>query len=249
MTSVQPSSADRNADHTPKVVGIVVALPEELSTLTRQKLVQGECVNLSDNILVSYSGAGADNAQLAAQQLIARGASHLISWGCAGALATDLKAGDLVLAEQVQSHADLIAVDSVWRNHLITALNNLPVHGGILLESQQIVANSADKQSLQQQTGAAAVDMESAAVARVAQAAEKPCLVIRVIADSASFDLPQAVVQSLNSQGQVELGKLLIYLVTHLTEIPALIKLGLHFSAAQKTLKQVTQQLNFIINF
>jgi adenosylhomocysteine nucleosidase len=72
---------------------------------------------------------------------------------------------------------------------------------------------------------------------------------IRAIADPASMNLPNAISHSLNNNGQVVLARLLKYLISHPWEIPSLIKLGLHFNAAQKTLKTVALQLNAFVNF
>ena len=88
--------------------------------------------------------------------------------------------------------------------------------------------------------------MESFAIAKVAQAHSLPFLPVRAIADPRTMDLPKAVSHGLNDQGEVELSKLLLYLLWHPTELPGLIALGLHFSAAQKTLKEVAKQLDVV---
>lgn len=232
-----------------RICGIVVALPEEIATLTRQTLAQGECVAISGNILLSLAGAGPINAERAARQLIAKGANCLISWGCAAALAPELKPGDLVIPAQVISEQQpALDTDNQWLHRVQNLLpKTLSIVNGGLAESGRIVAASIDKQQIHKQTAAVALDMESAAVARSAQQNNIPCLVIRAIADPVTMDLPQAVVRSLNDQGRVEITKLLRFLLTHPWEIPALIKLGLHFNAAQKTLKTVAKQLSEII--
>ena len=65
---------------------------------------------------ISLSGTGPNNASDAAQKLISHGADRLISWGCAGALSTQLKPGHLIIATQLidqnnnsinQTHATL----------------------------------------------------------------------------------------------------------------------------------------------
>ncbi len=83
------------------ITGIVVALPEELTTLTSKKIDKGRCVFIADKLLVAYSGAGPVNAQAAAELLASKGATRLISWGCAAALSETLKPGDLILADKL----------------------------------------------------------------------------------------------------------------------------------------------------
>ncbi len=251
MTSDNNTRHDGASTTSSWVCGIVVALPEELATLTSQKLAQGECIRMAENILLSFAGAGPINADRAARQLIAMGANRLISWGCAAALAPQLKPGDLVIPEQVLSEQQIaFNTDCQWSHHVRRLLpTTLCIATGNLVESSHIVAGSIDKQRIHSQTGAVALDMESGAVLKVANQADLPSLVIRVIADPVTMDLPQAVVQAMNDQGKFELHKLLQFLLTHPWEIPALIKLGLHFSSAQKTLKTVAKQLSEIIQF
>ena len=232
-------------------IGILVALPEELSTLTHLKLVQGDCVRIADNILLAFAGAGPINAERATHLLIAKGAKKLISWGCAAALSPQLRPGDLMLAEQLLSEQQQVFdTDPRWRKRLHELLDKqFPISNGKLAESSHIVSKSSDKHNIYRQTGAIALDMESCAMAKIAEQSNLPCLAIRTIADPVSMSLPLAVTQALNGQGQVETSKLLRFLVTHPWEAPNLIKLGLHFHAAQKTLKIIAKQLNEIIVF
>jgi hopanoid-associated phosphorylase len=234
------------------ITGLVVALPEELSTLTAQKIAKGCCAQLWDNVLLAHSGTGPENAQAAAQQLIAQGATRLISWGCAAALSEQLKPGDLSLAAflihtDTQKDTD---VSAAWHAYCKTLLAELVVlHTEPLLESKRIVSSSREKKRLFEQTGASALDMESAAVARVARQHHCPFLAIRAIADPVNMDLPQAITYALNAQGEVLLGRLLTFVALHPGELPGLIRLGLQFNAARKTLKIVAAVLDNITGF
>lgn len=237
--SAELNSNDHSAELT---LGIVVALPEELATLTKQKLQRGQCLQLGDS-WIAYSGAGMTNAERAARLLLEKGVQRLISWGCAAGLAPELKPGDLVLAQTVCSDQQQIATDHAWAAQLKQGLTQLTIEQGPLYSSADMICHSGQKQQLQQQSQAAALDMESLAVATVAQQASIPFNVVRAIADPAAMSLPQAVQVSLNAEGEVELSKLLGHLLTHPWEIPGLIRLGLHFQAAQKTLNSVAKLL------
>lgn len=228
--------------HAEPVLGIVVALPEELATLTRRKLARGQSLDLG-NCWIAYSGAGMSNAAQAARQLLEKGAGRLISWGCAAGLAENAKPGDLVLADAVVTAQQTIPADVAWATELQQNLPALTIHRGSLYTSDSLVGRSLDKRALHRQNGALALDMESAAVAEVARQVDIPFNVVRTVADPVDMDLPNAVVQALDVDGQVSLPKLLTYLLTHAGEIPALIRLGLHFQAAQKTLKTVAREL------
>lgn len=235
------SSAAFNAD---ACVGIVVALPEELSTLTSIKLKQGDCCQAGIHWVV-YAGAGFRNATAAAQLLADKGVQSLISWGCAAGLAPDIKPGDLLLASKIDNGQQQFDTDSQLSASLYQTLpNTIRVHTGKLYSCDRLISSSQEKQRIHQQTEAMGLDMESAAIADVALRANLPFMAVRGIADPVSQTLPNAVIQALNIQGQVELPKLLRYLFWHPFELKALIQLGLHFHAAQKTLKLVARGLN-----
>jgi adenosylhomocysteine nucleosidase len=229
--------------------GIVVALPEELSTLTSKKTNKGCCVFITDEIILAYSGAGANNARIASELLIAKGATQLISWGCAAALSETLKPGNLILADTLtDSEGTQFGIHSDWHSYAKNLLStNLEVHVGSLVESHCIVATGKDKKQLNIQTGAIALDMESIAIAKVARQHQLPFLAIRAIADPVNMDLPKAINHSINTEGDIVLGKLLLFVALHPTELPGIIKLGLHFNAAKNTLKSVAKQLDQLI--
>jgi adenosylhomocysteine nucleosidase len=230
------------------ITGIVVALPEELSTLTSKKIDKGCCVYIGDTVLLAYSGAGADNARAASELLLAQGAARLVSWGCAAALSESLKPGNLVLADTlIDADGVQIDIDHDWFNFTKNLLSTeLKIHTGSLAESLTIVAAAKDKKHLHAQTGAIALDMESIAVAKVARQNDLPFIAIRAIADPVAMDLPKAINHSLNDQGDIVLVKLLSFIALHPAEVPGLIKLGLHFNAAKNTLKSVAKQLDHL---
>jgi adenosylhomocysteine nucleosidase len=232
------------------ITGIVVALPEELTTLTSKKIDKGRCFFITDKLLVVYSGAGHVNAKSASELLVAKGANRLISWGCAAALSESLKPGDLILADELIDAGNVVMATSAdWLAYAKNSLAKFVViQSGRLAESTSIVSSSKEKKQLHAITGAIALDMESVAVARVAKQHTLPFLTIRVIADPVNMNLPRAINYSLNNQGEMVLRKLLLFLFLHPAELPGLIKLGLHFNAAKKTLKSIAVHLDKVID-
>ena len=233
------------------ITGIIVALPEELTTLTTKRVEKGQSVSISEKMMVAYSGAGAKNAQSASELLVANGATRLISWGCAAALSPSLRPGDLTLADKlVDSDQIEMAVNVQWLDYCKKLLSqSVTVHTGCLVESKCIVSSSKDKQQLHSTTDAIALDMESIAIAKVASQNALPFLAVRVIVDPVNMDLPLAINHSLDEQGDIVISKLLLFLVLHPYELPGLIKLGLHFKAARDTLKLVAKQINRLDRF
>jgi hopanoid-associated phosphorylase len=231
------------------LIGILVALPAELATLTSQKLHQGQRVFIQENIVVMYSGTGRENALKAAEQLISDGVKGLISWGCAGALAPDLTAGTLLFPEIILTATGTpLKVSEKWLNHI---KKNLPIaHRSILsVESLTLIESTQEKKQLHEKTQALSVDMESAAVVEVAQKAGIECLIIRAISDPVTLSIPSVVSQAINAEGEVVLKKLGFALLKQPQQLPALIKLGIHFSAAKHKLKAVAEHLDTIVCF
>ena len=237
------------------ITGIVVALKAELSSITGEKLHKAECIFLNDNTLLVFSGAGLENASKSSQLLVDKGAERLISWGCATALKATLHSGDLILPQSLiaesQQHAahNDIDLSSPWLHHVLASLEALDPFTGPLAESSVIVSESSEKKAIHKKTRAIALDMESVAIAKTAMLNNIPIIVIRTIADPVSMNLPKAVSKALNDQGDVVLSKLLWFLLTHPSQLPGLIKLGLHFNDAKNKLKLVAKHLDIIVGF
>ncbi len=240
------------------ITGIIVALSEELSTLKNvpnalweRSMIRGKFIFLTDDIILIYSGAGAENARKAAELAVSKGATKLMSWGCAAALSPDLKMGDLVLADSLLNSDSLeMSVNATWHQHAKNVLDSeIAAYKGALFNSNEIVSTAGAKQDIFTKTGAIALDMESGAIAEVAQHYALPFLAIRTIADPSTMDLPQAVSKALNENGEIEITKIIASLVFNPKEIPHLIQLGQYFQLAKRTLSRVAIQLPDIIAF
>ena len=93
----------------------------------------------------------------------------------------------------------------------------------------------AGKAAAFRDTGAAAVDMESLAVAEVAAAHGLPFLAVRVIVDTAGDALPAAVLAATRS-GRVHIGRLIGALALAPAQIPGLLRLAQRYRAASRSL-------------
>ena len=222
------------------MLGIVVALQWELKSLTRAAIPVGAWKAISPDTLVALAGIGAEPACAAAAQLFAQGATALMSWGYAAALDDRLRPGSLLLPEVVISADGAIYQVSVeWHRSLHQTLTRKhSVRTDVLVESCAIVKTAAEKHALAKRTHAAATDMESAAQARFAQEHRLPFVAIRAITDSASTDVPESVLQSLDAQGHVAVAKLLARACRRPVDWPKILRLGIQFSAAQRALKR-----------
>lgn len=224
------------------MLGIVVSLPWELKTLTRQTILMGTCRRISDDTLVALSGIGTKRAYAASELLVSRGATALLSWGCAAALDDRLKPGTVMLPERVISATgESYPVSVEWHRQLHQTLSaKYPVRTDALLESETIVNTPDAKRTLAQLTQAVATDMESGAQARLARARRMPFVVVRVIVDTASTQIPENVMRALDSSGDINVRSCLARAILRPADGMAMMKLGMQFNAARKTLKQAS---------
>jgi len=225
------------------VVGIVSALAAEARPLGPTAQRRGALASLADGTLLAVSGIGASAAAGGARALIDAGATALISWGMAGGLDPALAAGTILLPSEVISCAGTAFMTArYWRERLSAALTaHRLVACGKLLTSPRAILSIADKAAAFRDTGAAAVDMESLAVAEVAGSHELPFIAVRVIVDTAADILPRAVMAAARGSGQLPLGRLLASLARSPGDLAALIRLAPRYRAARHSLLAVAR--------
>jgi adenosylhomocysteine nucleosidase len=182
---------------------------------------------------VAIGGGTSAGAAVAVRSLIASGVSGLISFGLAGGLAPDLPAGTVIVPGSVTTMAG-----ETWRTDpaLSARLGGATVH--VCLAVDQPATTADGKRRLFQSTGAALVDMESAAVAHGAEQAGLPFAVLRAICDPADRDLPPAALVALDPSGRVAVGRLLGSILRHPGQIGALIALGAEAAKARTALRE-----------
>ncbi len=131
-------------------------------------------------------------------------------------------------------------VDAKWHGYLCDRLaGRLDFHTEPLAENPAVLVDPLEKKALFCRTGAVAVDMESAAVATVAQKANVPFVAIRAIAESADMTIPRSLLTAVDEFGRLRPFVLVRRLAAHPRELLPLIHLGKGFRAAQATLSTV----------
>jgi adenosylhomocysteine nucleosidase len=232
-------------------VGVVAALAAEARALGRarehraQSASFGNLKYLGDGSMLAISGIGAAAASAAASALVDAGVSALMAFGTAGGLDPQLAAGSLVLPAEILvpegSRWARMATASAWRERLNARWSaQRPVAGGSVLTSAHPVETVAAKAALFRDTGAVAVDMESAAVARVAAEHRMPFVCVRVVVDTAADVLPRAVAAA-SRAGRVQLGRLLLGVALAPADIAALLKLAARYRLALRVLRAVAR--------
>ena len=211
----------------PAPLGIVVALLAEAQTL---RGVSGA--------LVEISGPGPDNAAAAAERLLARGAGALMAWGTAGALVPGFSAGALLITAEVRDNEEQTPrqESAPLAEALAIACAKLSPARGLLCTVSRPLCQRSEKAELAQRTGALMVDMESAAVATIAQRAMRPFAAVRAVVDPFDFEIPPAALAGMGADGSSSPWPVLVGLMRNPGQLISLCRLGLHFRSALKTL-------------
>ncbi len=224
-------------------LGIIVGVPAEARSLTRHSITNDQPVRLREGVTLDISGVGPRRASLASRTLLENGATALLSWGSAGGLSQKLSPGSLILPKTViGSDQSTYHVDTSWHEYLCNRLKEqIKFHTGPLAESAIVLRTPAEKAVLLQRTGAIGVDMESAAVAAVAEEARVPFMAVRVVADSTDITLPSSELNACDEFGRLNPFRLIREIVARPAELFPLVRLARDYRAAQKTLALVAR--------
>lgn len=191
---------------------------------------------------VRAGGGTAQGAEQAALDLVAAGATALVSFGLAGGLDPALGAGSVMLPSFVR--LGVLSGDLLMGADRALAQWFGGLTGHVILAGSEIVADAATKRRLHTTTQAHAVDLESGAVARVAEAHALPFIVIRAICDPAQRDLPPAALLALNPNGAIGFRHVLRSVVAKPSQIPDLLALARDAAQARRALIRLAKRFH-----
>jgi adenosylhomocysteine nucleosidase len=206
-------------------VGIITGLTSEASIAARL------------GCPVEAGGGTPWGAEQAAERLVAEGASALLSFGLAGGLVANLRPGDVVVPMGVVEAGRIRPTDAA----LSQILGGWS--GGMIAAEADIVTCAADKAALAKSSLCGSVDLESGAVARVAERHGIPFAVLRAICDPVERDLPPAALVTLNARGAIAVTRLAGSILRRPWQIPDLIALGGDAARARRALVRRVNQI------
>ena len=198
---------------------------------------------------VATLAGGGDPARLALllQGALARGAKAVISFGIAGGLAPGLKPGTTIVARSVDDGETRVMADPAWVGRLTDALPHARVAD--VAGVDRMVVGQEHKRALHRATGAAAVDMESHIVARLAAQHGIPFAALRIIADPAERSLPHAATVGMRQDGTTDVRAVLRSLSRRPGDFPALVRTALDARAAFSMLLHSRRLLCGLLGF
>lgn len=172
---------------------------------------------------------------------VRNGCRGMISFGVAGGLSPALEAGDCVVASAVIDATGSHPTDPTWSRKL---LDTIPAaHHAPILGVNAIVPDPAAKRRLRAATGAAAVDMESHLVARLATAHGLAFAAVRVIVDPADRAVPPAARVAMATDGSTDLASMLWEIAARPSQLAALLRIAADAYVARSALARLRQVL------
>jgi adenosylhomocysteine nucleosidase len=150
----------------------------------------------------------------------------LVSFGIAGGLSPELKAGTVIVSGEVISEAQHWANEPGLRRRLSQFARSIGAVEGLVLGASSILATQIEKRHAWAATRALAVDLESEIVARIATALGIPFIVLRTIADTARRDLPPASLIPLDADGKPHVLRVLAAVLRRPVQLTGMIGLA-----------------------
>src|SRR5262249_30099215 len=145
------------------------------------------------------------------------------------------------------SGENVIATDRAWAQRLLEILPGA-IHANVV-GADTVIASPKEKFQLHDETGAAAVDMESHIAAEVAAAHGIPFAACRVILDSAHRILPPAATLGLRRDGTPDVPAVLRSVLLQPWLLPTLISLERALNITRCALRSGRKQLGIGLGF
>jgi len=153
-------------------------------------------------------GIGRQNAERSVRHFLASAAPELVlTCGFAGGLNPELKVGEVVfeIGKQQSATGNQSEPPDVGCYEKLMAAGAKPVK---FFCADRIATTVTEKKRLRDETGADAVEMESAAIQAVCAEKNIPCATVRVISDPADEDLPLDFNALAKADRSIDFGKL-----------------------------------------
>jgi len=224
---------------------ICFALKEEAAPF--RKIASGKT-----GITILLTGIGRQNAEKSLREFLATHSPNLVlTCGFAGGLNPDLKLGEVIFeiipgsnrreSAQTKSGEDLEPTHVGCYEKLL-ASGAKPAK---FFCADRVATTTAEKKKLRDETGADAVEMESAAIHAVCAEKHIPCVTVRVISDTADEDLPLDFNALTKPDKNLDYGKLAWAIAKSPGKIGALMELEKKTKFAAERLAEVLAKIIF----
>ncbi len=230
------------------VIGLIAAMPNEIRPLLRlagpvaKEQASGFALYrfaIDDRkVILIESGMGPERAATATALLIDRAApSVLVNFGFAGAVTAGPRVGDVIVAEHILLHRGrLFSEQPGLARELTERVVGTVGNGdrerdcrtlrGTFITAAEILQKRVLAGLLPTGTSHPVVEMESAAVARIAAREGVPLVALRAISDGAEEELGFAIDEFTDREMRIRAGKVLLTIAKKPWIIPQLVRLA-----------------------
>lgn len=178
----------------PQVI-IATAILSEARVIARAFCLPGRfrgTIEMGGEVSVALIGPGGRNLDVVRDAVRKEASRGLIMAGLGGALSPDLRLGDVVV------HGDVPTCLPGFGHRLFV---------GPIASAEQIVGTIEQKAAMYRETGALAVDMETAAARFIAEGMQIPFLAVRAISDTSSQVLEADFLTLVDAAGRTRVGR------------------------------------------
>lgn len=225
-------------------IGIIVAMLPEAACLAAAPRA-GESITIHSDMVLHVCGIGPERAARAAAHLAQEGVSGLMSFGTAGGLHAGMDTGAVLVPEKIATTAGTLTTHVHWRRHVVSRLSaaGVTVMAGDMVEAGDVLATPGQKAAFGTRHGAAAVDMESAAVLRVAMERGLAAVSVRVVMDPMDMELPDFLLRRTDAFGRAHVPGIVLDLLRSPLRLQALMRVGRTFNRASAAMRRVGSAL------
>ncbi|WP_207537190.1 phosphorylase family protein [Sabulicella rubraurantiaca] len=189
---------------------------------------------LLPNLRAIHVGGDAARLRAALEQ---EAPKAVLSFGLAGGLDPALAPGTLLIGAGLWGVGQ---ADAGWSLRLAQATGALPA---LLAGSAEAVVTREAKATLHAESGAAAVDMESAIALRHAMRHGIPFAALRAVGDPADAAVPPSALAGMTAEGEVAPGRVLLSLLRRPGDLPQLLRIARHSRSAMARLRLAARAL------
>jgi len=234
-------------------IAIASALPEEIGGLVeradveRRETWDGRDVSLGTvggrRVVLLHTGTGQERAREGIATLLnRRSVSALCYVGVAGALDPSLAVESILVPTSVRTEdgQSVPSPDPQWAER-VSAHGDGSARTGTLVTVDRVITQPEEKAALRGAlalNGPAAIDMETAAVARVAAEQGVPYLSLRIISDTADESLPDLLKDAQREDGSIDRTRVMQSVVWTPSAVPALMRMRRRVQSAADILAE-----------
>ena len=209
--------------------GFIVGVKEEYNVLKNTKY----------DVKIAY---GAKNASKAAK-ILCKKVECIVSFGFAGSIDSKLTNGEIIIPKfLIDKNKKKKFLSSKHRSTILHKLSNQEVNEKGIISVDKIINENESKKRIYEKFKASSIDMESDSIYKICCEKKIPLIIVRVIFDDLSFNIPNFIVKSTNSNGDISITSLLKFVSTSPKNFFILVRVYIYYLRAIRKLKEISEK-------